>query len=411
MRLYLFGLVALLVSSPAFGEDAPPLELVDEAKTLMVVGACADGTPPSAVKPEVVAAHCKKVKAAQDAYKTSWITVASGFFAEHVPASVPKTVVYPFAGGDLSTALTVYPNADEITTLSLEPAGDPRALGKLTEGQIKTALATVATELSSLYRANFSVTMNMISAMRGGQLPTQLIFSLSALVLHDYEPTSMRYFKLTKDGDIQYLSAADFEAIDKIKNVNKHNRELANVEIRFHKKGSTKEQVYRHIMANLDDQHIKAEPAAFAHISKKGKVAGMTKAASYLLTFTGFDSMRKYVIDNVEWMVSDSTGLPPKYGTPAGFEYETWGTYQKSNMAAGASVTPEWKKQYAAQPKRDLAFRFGYPDGNLHGHLIIMRKAAAKPADVAPPATGQTSAKPEPATKAPAPTKAPAKSK
>src|SRR5690606_5649584 len=121
-------------------------------------------------------------------------------FAEHVPADVPKKVVYPFAGGDLSTALTVFPDADEITTLSLEPAGDPRALSKLEDKQVRAALRVVEKELSSLYRSSFSVTMNMIGAMRIGRLPTQLIFSLSALTIHGYEPVSMRYFRLTKDG-------------------------------------------------------------------------------------------------------------------------------------------------------------------------------------------------------------------
>ena len=30
---------------------------------------------------------------------------------------------------------------------------------------------------------------------------------------------------------------------------------------------------------------------------------------------------------------------------------------------------------YKQQPKRPLAFRFGYPDKKWHGHLIIMRRA------------------------------------
>ncbi|MBA3503368.1 MAG: hypothetical protein M4D80_30900 [Myxococcota bacterium] len=383
----------IVVVLPSLSLADAPHELLEEAKGLIVVGACAEGTLPANVKPEIVAAHCKKVKAAQEQYTKSWVAVAREFFQANVPATVPKTVVYPFAGGDLSTALTVYPNADEITTLSLEPAGDPRALGKLGAKQLKSALATVATELTSLYRANFSVTMNMITAMRAGQLPTQLIFSLSALALHGYEPTSMRYFKLSPEGDVVYLTTADFEAIDKIKAVGKRNQALAHVEIRFRKKGSTKDQVYRHIQANLDDNHLRKDPAALVHLTKKGRVAGMTKAASYLLTFDDFKAMRKYIIENVDWMVSDSTGLPPKYGTPAGFEYETYGTYEKSNMTAGATVTPAWRAQYKAQPKRDLKFRFGYPDGKLRGHLIIMRKAVSPP-ETKPtppvPTTGKT---------------------
>ncbi|MBA3818112.1 MAG: hypothetical protein H0X17_04425 [Deltaproteobacteria bacterium] len=367
-------ILALLVGTAR--AEAPPAELIEHANGLLVVGACANGTPPPAIKPAVIAAHCKKVRVAHDAYRKNWLAVARPFFAANVPASVPKQVVYPFAGGDLATALAVYPDADEITTLSLEPAGDPRALGRLSEPQLEAALATVATELATLYRANYSVTRNMIAAMRGGQLPTQLIFSLSALWLHDYEPVSLRYFRLTPEGDVRYLTTADVDALDRVKATGTRNRALSNVELRFKKRGSQREQVYRHIMANLDDAHLRTDPAALRHLVKKGKVAGMTKAASYLLTFDQFQTMRQYVIDHVEWMVSDSTGLPPKYGTPAGFEYETWGTYESSNMPVGKTVTPAWRAAYAAQPRRPLGFRFGYPDGKHRGHLIIMRKAA-----------------------------------
>lgn len=375
MRLIsVVGLVVALAAPASAQSPSPPHEFIDDAKALLVVGACAEGTPPAAVKQEVVDAHCKKVRAAQAAYKKNWLSLARPFFETNVPASVPKTVVYPFAGGDLSTALTVYPDADEITTLSLEPAGDPRALGRLDKKTLKTALAVVQKELTSLYTANFSVTMNMISAMRGGKLPTQLIFGLSALTIHGYEPTSMRYFKLSPQGDLVYLTDVDLAAIDKIKDVGRRNRELCNVELTFRKLGSKREQTYRHIMANLDDAHIKADGSAVAHLKKKGTVAAMTKAASYLLTFDEFKTMRQYVIDHVAWMVSDSTGLPPKYGKPAGFEYETHGAYEESNMKAGGPVTPQWRALYKEQPKRPLRFRFGYPDKKARGHLIVMRK-------------------------------------
>jgi len=356
----------------------PPAELLAEAKELLIVGACAEGTP-TKVKPEAIAAHCKDVHQVQDDYKKTWIGEANPFFKANVPAGIPRTVVYPFAGGDLSSALAVFPDADEITTLALEPAGDPRALAKLTEKQVKGSLATVAKELRALYRLNYSHTMNMIGAMRGGQLPTQLIFSLSALWLHGYEPVSMRYFQLTDTGDITYLTNADLERADAIKDTAKRNRELANVELKFRKQGSKREQTFRHIVANLDDPHLKKTPAALLHLQKKGRVAAMTKAASFLLSFDDFKTMRQYLSDHVDWMVSDATGLPPKYGKPAGFEYETWGTFERSEMDAGAPFSAVWASEFKAQPKRTLKFRFGYPDIKFRNHLIIMRKAA-KPA-------------------------------
>ncbi|MEO8549947.1 MAG: hypothetical protein ABI678_08230 [Kofleriaceae bacterium] len=369
-------LVCLILASASAASADAPHEFISEARALLVVGACADGTPPDTIKPAIVEAHCKILKKAQDEYRAGWMAEADSFFAANVPKTVAKTVVYPFAGGDLSTALTVFPEADEITTLSLEPAGDPLDLARLDGAQLKKALGTVEKELGSLYKSNFSVTMNMIGAMRSGTLPTQLIFSLSALWLHGYEPTSLRYFKLTPQGDIAYLTDKDVETAEKIVDAGPRNREFANVELRFHKTGSKHEQVYRHILANLDDAHLKKDPAALAHLEKKGHVAGMTKAASYLLTFDEFKKMRQYVIDHVDWMVSDSTGLAPTYGTPAGFEYEAHGEFATSNMAAGGPIAPVWKKLFAEQHSQPIKFRFGYPDGKHRGHLVIMRRKA-----------------------------------
>jgi len=364
-------LVLLAITSTAV---AQPREFLDQAKTLLVVGACAKGDAPAGIKAEVLAAHCAKVKAAQEQYKSKWLAAAQPWFAANVPADIPKTVVYPFAGGDLATALAVFPDADEITTISLEPAGDPLALGRVTDKELGSSLATVEKELGSLYRYNFSVTTNMIDAMRVGKLPTQLIFSLSALVIHGYEPTAMRYFKLKDDGTIEYLTQADVDEIEKITEIGERNRGFANVEIRFKKTGGTKEQVYRHILANLEDGHLKKSPGALKHLEAKGHVTGMTKAASYLLTFTEFATMRQYIIDHVDWMISDTTGLPPNIGKKAGFDYTVFGTFEIPNMKEGNSVTPQWTALYAAQPHRKLDFRFGYPDGKWRGHLVVMRR-------------------------------------
>jgi hypothetical protein len=346
-------------------------EFLQDAQLLLANGACADVAKAS----EVVAAHCKVIGAAQQEYRDKWLALAKPFFAEKVPTTIPKIVVYPFAGGDLATALTVFPDADEITTLSLEPAGDPRGFAALTPKQLKDALKVTQIELGSLYRDNFSITMNMIGAMRGGKLPTQLMFSLSALWVHGYELVGMKFFTVAADGGLNYLDDTAIAAIDAKKlETGKRNAAFGSVEIRFRKKGGTREQVYRHIQSNLDDAHVKKSPGVMAHLVKKGNVAAMTKAASYLLTFDDFKAMRGYLIDHVQWMVSDSTGLGPKYGKAAGFIYETYGKFEATNMPAGNSVTPFWKAEYKAQPARELKFRFGYPDRKNSNHLIIMTK-------------------------------------
>jgi hypothetical protein len=377
MRLLgVLGSIVVVALGAGHASADAPLEMLDEAKVLMAVGACGKGELPPKVKPETVAAHCKKVTADQEAYKTSWVSVAAPFFKTIVPAGIPKTVVYPFAGGDLSTALTVYPDAEEITTLALEPAGDPRAINRLDQGDLRRALAVVQSELNWLYKQSYSKTMNMINAMRAGYLPTQLVFSLSALHMHGYELTGMRYFKLDNAGEIVYLTAADVEKLDKIRGVGERNRGYGNVELRFRKPGAKKDQIYRHIMANIDNNHLGKWDAPLKHLQKKGRVSAMTKAASYLISYGDFSKIRNYLIDNVEWMISDSTGVPPSYGIPAGFEYETWGKWRASFMLAGPGgdqAKKSWIDAFA-KDKRPLAFRFGYPAAGGHNHMAAMKR-------------------------------------
>ena len=380
-------------TAPVAEVTPPGHDFTPVGHALFAVAACGGGAAPADVPARLMADHCKKVNDTQDEYKGRWVTRGRTFFAEHVPASIPKKVVYPFAGGDLSTALTVYPDADEITTMSLEPAGDPRTLAALigevgevgagkgkraaASSTLASALSTIAKELRFLYRVNFSNTMNMIGAMRGGQLPTQLTFGLSALKVHGYEVVALRYFKLGADGQIEYLTDADVAAAPDPRKgrAEARNKVFANAEVRFRKTGG-RVQIYRHIQVNLDDTHLGADPRVIKHLDAKGPVAAMTKAASYLLSWDSFSTIRDYLTRNVQWMVSDATGVPTKFGTKAGFTYETYGRFKVPHIGANSAAMKDWARMFAAQPFRKIDFRFGYYDGSPDhtNHLIIMHK-------------------------------------
>ncbi|HSK00065.1 MAG TPA: hypothetical protein VK932_02445 [Kofleriaceae bacterium] len=368
---------------PPPGHDFTPT-----AKLLLAVGACGEAPAPPDFPEGLLKKHCDGVNTAQTDYRDKWVQKARAFFAEKVPKTLPKTVVYPFAGGDLSTALTVFPDAEEITTMSLEPAGDPRTLEAMLAPPpepkrkpakphplLEKALGTIQSELRFLYRVNFSNTANMIAAMRVGQLPTQLVFGLSALKVHGYEVVSLRYFRLDPDGAIQYLTDEDVaNAPDPLKGRAAARNELfSNAELRFRRPGGPI-QTYRHIQYNLDDAHLKQDPRVMKHLEAKGTIASMTKAASYLLSWDSFSTMRNYLTKHTVWMVSDATGVAPRWGKPAGFEYETYGVFTLAHLKEGHGISADWRKEWKAQTRRELPFRFGYYDDKINNHLVIMKK-------------------------------------
>ena len=363
---------------PAATVTIPGHDFIVEAKALMRVGACGDGDIPADLDADVVNKHCAAVRDVQAQYKAKWLDVATPFFAAHVPHDIPKTVVYPFAGGDLSTALTVFNDADEITTLSLEPPGDPRTLTALKGKALVAALAKVEYELHFLYTIDFSNTMNLIGAMRDGELPTQLIFSLSAMRLHGYEPVALHYFRVKNDGTLEYLTDADVAAAPEPThgNADKRNRIFGAMELTFRKVGETRLRTYRHIQANLDNPHIAKSPGVMKYLQARGEhISAMTKAASYLLSWETFSTMRDFLLAHVDWMISDATGVAPKWGPDKGFTYETYGTFEGPHMSAGLGISKDWSAEFSREPKRELPFRFGYPAKHGKNHLIIMKRS------------------------------------
>jgi hypothetical protein len=104
----------------------------------------------------------------------------------------------------------------------------------------------------------------------------------------------------------------------------------------------------------------------------------LTKGGSYMLWRDDFSSIRGYMLDHLAWMLSDSTGITPKYAKAANMEQETYGNYDGAFLAdvRGWAEDKAFISLWRDQPKRKLAFRFGYVDADGQAHLIVTRPKA-----------------------------------
>ena len=379
-----FPLLLILAAAEPPAKDAT-LDFTSEAKLLFRVVACAGDAPlPKHIDEAVVAEHCKDLQKKTEKYKQTWIDVASPFLQKLKTPGLPTTVVYPFGGGDLISALTTWPEATEITTMSLEHAGDPRRINQIDGKQLKTSLELIRKTANGLLTANDSKTENLMKGQRG-ELPGQLSFFLIALAVHGYEPVAVRYVRVGPDGalhgitqaDVDELSKKDAQLLKKGWTSPDFSEAFSNVELKFQKKGDPKAaKVHRHFAANLDDAHFGAEPGMRKHLEQKGRVVAMTKAASYLLWRPNFSAIRSYLLENMDFMFSDSTGIPPSYASAKGFTQTAFGRFDESFLGGSAVHNADFRKLWAkAEP---LTFRYGYLDKKLQKHLLVTQKAAAK---------------------------------
>jgi hypothetical protein len=130
-------------------------------------------------------------------------------------------------------------------------------------------------------------------------------------------------------------------------------------------------RVHRHIAANLHDSKLEPGKGVLAHLEAKGRVSAMTKAASYLLWRGDFSEIRDYLLTNMDFMISDSTGIPPAYARKAGMVQTTLGRFESSFLNAPERHNEAFRELWAKQKYRKLTFRFGYVDSLKRAHLLI----------------------------------------
>ncbi|MBP7736213.1 MAG: hypothetical protein KA369_09600 [Spirochaetes bacterium] len=372
--------VAAIISFPLTASRAVGAgnDFVKDAKAIYRVAACGAGEIPSSISAATVNTHCSRMEQNVTSYRANFIKKAGPFFSQTVPSGVPGTIVVPFGGGDLLPALVVYPGASEITTISLESAGDPRRLMKASPGQLVQALNMYRSNVGYMLLTNDSSNESVRNLDRGA-IPNQLAFSLTALAILGYEPMSLKYFRIENDGSLHYLSAEEIAAMEQSKGQRLKGTWIdtdfsvafRNMELAFRKKGGGRTIIHRHIAFNLDNGHFQDSPLR-KHLEKKGRISVMVKGASYLLWFLNFSSIRDYLLKHMAYCVSDSTGILPKHASAAGFKQTTYGSFSGAFLEnEGGSGAAELRNLFKSQPARQLDFRFGYSDVHKLNHLII----------------------------------------
>lgn len=367
-----------------------PRDFIDDAKVFYRVVSC--GSPetpvPAGLDQKTVDAHCAQIAKTYEYTKTKYLAPASTFFADKRPKDLPTTVVYPFGGGDLLSALVTYPDARDITTISLEHAGDPTRLAKLTKkSALREELSNFRAAVDGLLTLHDSTSENMMKLEVGG-VPGQLSFHITGMTVHGYEPVSLKYFTINDDGTLHYLTQAEIDALAKkvAKKIRSKwvdtdfSQAFNNMELTFRKAGDASAPLitHRHIAWSLDNKNFQGSPLE-KYLVTKGKVVAMTKAASYLLWNNYFSGIRDYLLGNMVWMASDATGIPPRNAKKAGFVQTTYGVFkgaflEEYDPTVNTAMVEMWEKQ----PKRKLPFRYGYPDSEKHVHLMITAPAPAK---------------------------------
>ena len=157
-------------STPAPGEGA---DFIDDARLLYRIAACGGDTAVDPAIQNIVDAHCARITDKLQKFRATYFDKGRAWFDRVVPKDIPTTVVYPFGGGDLLSALVAFPDATEVTTISLELAGDPRRLRTFSPSAVEQSLGALRVEIGGLISVGSNTSENL-SAQQRNDLPGQV---------------------------------------------------------------------------------------------------------------------------------------------------------------------------------------------------------------------------------------------
>jgi hypothetical protein len=341
-----------------------------QAHTLWRAFACGADEPLPAILPaKRIQADCKELSWIYGRFHKKWESAAAPFFSTIRPHGLPSRVIYPFGGGDLLFALVVYPDASEITNVSLERADNVRVVDNIRRSGLLAGIDNTIFMIKRLVGVDYSFTAHM-AAMQRAALPVQIAMALAALAAHRYEPVSLRYFTVADDGSLHYLSLAELDG-------GQHPGAYDNVEISFRKQGDPDAPIktYRSIAGNLHDNKFERDRGLGRYLAGQAPFAAIIKAASYLIWRDDFSKIRDVLLSGMVYMVSDSTGILPMHSQAAGFTLTAYGDFKGSLLGTQKEQNRNMRDLWRSQQKRPLGFRFGYPDCRKKGgHLLVTAK-------------------------------------
>jgi hypothetical protein len=322
---------------------------------------------------------CQALEAAIAKYRTDIQKPMRDWLATRQPADLPATVLYPFAGGDLVTELTVFPKARTYVNISLEHSGPPDPLSKLPEkGQLAGKLQFMKAAKNFLtYGENFSV---VLQKQEASKLPGMLPMFLMGLRIHGGEVTAVRYFAVSPDGTLKYHTKADVaKKAPKARAKGQgwknpqFSARFSNVEIRFKLPGDAQERVLRHLAANLSNVGLKKLPGMEPMLKALGPRALQIKASSYLLWTNDFTAIREWAFDQASDFISDISAPFPEWLKGKGWTVELFGKYRCAVNQNLVGFSLPWRKAFQGKTE-PVPFRYGYRDCDQANSLIIGKR-------------------------------------
>jgi hypothetical protein len=144
------------------------------------------------------------------------------------------------------------------------------------------------------------------------------------------------------------------------------------VEIIFKKKGGEVKRV-TYFSLDLSDSGLANKPWFLRHISALNGCATFLKSASYLLSYDNFATLRKFILQNNEYIVQEDSGIPLRFYSKNDWNISFYGNYRVLDMFKNR-FQPDLSERMKKESKGQLQFSIGYGFVPEKSSLMVSRR-------------------------------------
>ncbi|MBL7812648.1 MAG: hypothetical protein JNL57_10535 [Bacteroidetes bacterium] len=275
---------------------------------------------------------------------------------------------YPFSGPDFLHVYQFYPNSKKYLFLANEMVGDVPEFDKMSKQQVLQYLSSIESALNDIFRRSYFITSYMGSQIPRvkGVIPIFLVF----LSRTGHEILNVEHIKLDADG----------KAVS-----GKSSSGVSGVRFTFRPEGKPNDiRTLEYINADISNEGtdgkggLKAHPELVKFIESFGRANSFVKAASYLMHYGTFTTIKDLTMAKSASLLQDDTGIPYRLLKDK-FKPFMYGKYTVpiSNFSKSGHYQPDLAKLYATDSAsvKALPFSLGYHwlDKNQNYMLFVAK--------------------------------------
>ena len=276
-----------------------------------------------------------------------------------------KTLVYPFSGPDFLNPYTLFPDHARYIFFSLERPGSLPDMESVTTVQFAKLLNDVRNAFRDIFERNYFITSYMTKQLttpwiRGTVPVMATMMALMNRRIVRIEPIDL-FPELT-----QVYDGPDSKRPRML---------LRGVRIDFANPAAPGTQQLYYYSLDATDRALEFYPEFLNWVGQFKNSTALIKSASYLLHDGQFTKTRAMLLDSVDIVVQDDTGIPYRFLTQPPWHVKLYGRYHKPIRPMEYAYQKDLEAAYKAGPDLpDLPFAFGYHWRGKQSALIVAHR-------------------------------------